>query len=166
MKTTTRKYVYRWLIGSLTAISILSFAGAAQASSWKGLEPFVSKRADVERAMGTPTSEGPNGSLNFTVAGGTVSVSFVDQNFVRSKKLRPEVEGTVLQIILQHESSSDTPESMNLVKNGDFVRDKTKEALIYRNLKEGIIYTFIGDRLRTTRYTFSEKQIRVARHGR
>jgi len=162
----TRKHGYRWLVGSLTAISIFSFCTSAKAASWKGLEPFVSKRADVERAMGTPASEGPNGSLNFAVAGGTVSVSFVDQNFVRSKKLRPEVEGTVLQIILQHESSSDTPESMKLVTNHDFVRDKTKEALIYRNLKDGIVYTFIGDRLHTTRYTFSEKQIRVARHGR
>ncbi|HEY6045136.1 MAG TPA: hypothetical protein VIU65_00955 [Pyrinomonadaceae bacterium] len=162
----TRKLRYRWLISSLIATSILSFAVAARASSWRGIEPFVSKRADVERAMGTPATEGPNGSLNFAVAGGTVSVSFVDQNFVKSKKLRAEVEGTVLQIILQHESSSDTPESMNLVKNHDFVRDKTKDALIYRNLKEGIVYTFIGDRLRTTRYTFSEKQIRFARHGR
>src|ERR1044072_2457925 len=162
----TRRHSYRWLIGSLTAISIFSFCAATKAATWKGLEPFVSKRADVERAMGTPASEGPNGSLNFAVAGGTVSVSFVDQNFVRSKKLRPEVEGTVLQIILQHESSSDTPESMKLVTNHDFVRDKTKEALIYRKLKEGIVYTFIGDRLRTTRYTFSEKQIRLAQRGR
>lgn len=162
----TPKLRYRWLINSLIAASILSFAVAARASSWRGIEPFVSKRGDVERAMGTPATEGPNGSLNFAVAGGTVSVSFVDQNFVKSKKLRPEVEGTVLQIILQHDSSSDTPESMNLVKNHDFVRDKTKEAVIYRNLKEGIVYTFIGDRLRTTRYTFSEKQIRFARHGR
>lgn len=162
----TPKLRYRWLINSLIATSILSFAVAARASSWRGIEPFVSKRGDVERAMGTPATEGPNGSLNFAVAGGTVSVSFVDQNFVKSKKLRPEVEGTVLQIILQHDSSSDTPESMNLVKNHDFVRDKTKEAVIYRNLKEGIVYTFIGDRLRTTRYTFSEKQIRFARHGR
>jgi hypothetical protein len=162
----THKPGYRWLLGLLTAISIVSFSAAAKAATWKGLEPFVSKRADVERAMGPPTSEGPNGSLNFAVAGGTVSVSFVDQNFVRSKKLRPEVEGTVLQIILQHDSSSDTPESMKLGSNHDFVRDKTKEALIYRNLKEGIVYTFIGDRLHTTRYTFSEKQIRLAQRGR
>lgn len=161
-----RKHGFRWLIGSLIAVSIFSFSVAARAATWKGLEPFVSKRADVERAMGTPASEGPNGSLNFAVAGGTVSVSFVDQNFVRSKKLRPQVEGTVLQIILQHESSSDTPESMNLVTNRDFVRDKNKEAIIYRNLKEGIVYTFIGDRLHTTRYTFSEKQIRLAQRGR
>ena len=102
-----------------------------------------SKRADVEAALGRPVSEGQNGSLNFEVLGGTVSVSFVDENFVKTKKLRPEVEGTVLQIILQHASSSDTPESMNLAKNRGFVRDDTKDALIYRNLKDGIVYTFI-----------------------
>jgi hypothetical protein len=154
----------RLLLPLLIAVSVFSFSPVATAATWKGLEPFVSKRADVEKALGRPVSEGANGSLNFAVMGGTVSVSFVDAHFVRSKKLRPEVEGTVLQIILQHESSSDTPESMNLVKNRDFVRDKTKEALIYRNLKEGIVYTFIEDRLRTTRYTFSEKQISSARH--
>lgn len=162
----TRKLVYRSLICSLTAISILTLAATARAATWKGLEPFVSKRADVERAMGTPGREGPNGSLNFAVMGGSVSVSFVDENFVKSKRLRADVVGTVLQIILQHENSSDTPESMNLVNNHDFVRDKTKAALIYRNLKEGIVYTFIDDRLHTTRYTFSEKQISLARRHR
>jgi hypothetical protein len=154
----------RLLLPLVIAVSVFSVSPVATAGTWKGLEPFVSKRADVKTALGPPTSEGPNGSLNFTVMGGTVSVSFVDEHFVRSKKLRPEVEGTVLQIILQHESSSDTPESMNLRKNRDFVRDESKDAVIYRNLKEGIVYTFIAGRLRTTRYTFSEKQIRSARH--
>ena len=148
----------------LMAATIVSFSVIAKASSWKNIEPLKSRRADVEQAMGRPAREGSNGSLNFDVMGGTVSVSFVDEKFVKAKKLRPEVEGTVLQIILQHESSSDTPESMNLPKNRDFVQDKTKEAVIYRNLKEGIVYTFIGGRLRTTRYTFSEKQISSARH--
>ena len=152
-----------WTTVLLTAMLVFSLPLVAQASSWQGLEPLKSKRADVEAALGRPVSEGPNGSLNFAVMGGTVSVSFVDEKFVRSKKLRPEAEGTVLQIILQHESSSDTPESMKLVKNRDFVRDDSKEALIYRNLKDGIVYTFIGGRLRTTRYTFSEKQINFAR---
>lgn len=156
----------RFQSGLMIAATIFSFSVIAKASSWNNIEPLKSKRADVETALGRPTSEGPNGSLNFTVMGGTVSVSFVDAHFVKSKKLSPEVEGTVLQIILQHQSSSDTPESMNLVQNRDFVRDKTKEVLIYRNLKEGIVYTFIEDRLRTTRYTFSEKQISSARHSR
>jgi len=154
----------RFQLGLMIAATIFSFSVSAKAGTWNNIEPLKSRRADVEKALGPPTGEGPNGSLNFAVMGGTVSVSFVDAHFVKSKKLLPEVEGTVLQIILQHRSSSDTPESMNLVKNRDFVRDKTKEALIYRNLKEGIVYTFIGDRLRTTRYTFSEKQISSARH--
>jgi hypothetical protein len=93
-----------------------------------------------------------------------VSVNFVDANFVRTKKLMPELEGTVLQIILQHENSSDTPESLNLSKNRDFDRDKVKDAVIFRNLKDGIVYTFILGSLKTTRYTFSENQISRARH--
>lgn len=149
----------------LLAITVLSFSVVAEASSWRGIEPLKSRRADVLQALGQATSEGANGSLNFEVMGGTVSVSFVDENFVKTKKLSADVAGTVLQIILQHRSSSDTPESMNLLKNRNFVRDETKDALIYRNLKEGIIYTFVDSRLKTTRYTFSEKQISSARRG-
>lgn len=147
-----------------TAFSILTFSIPVFAGSWQGIEPFKTRRADVLKILGQPVSEGPNGSLTFKVMGGTVSISFVDENFVRTKRLRQNVAGTVLQIILQHENSSDTPESMNLMKNRDFVRDETKEALIYRNLKEGIVYTFLAGKLRTTRYTFSESQIGRARH--
>ncbi len=113
--------------------------------------------------MGTPSSEGAGGALTFKVMGGTVSISFVDQTFVRTKHLRPEVEGTVLQIILQHENSSDTPESMKLADNRGFTRDETKVAVVYRNLKDGVVYTFLNGTLKTTRYTFSEAQISRAR---
>jgi hypothetical protein len=37
--------------------------------------------------------------------------------------------------------------------------------MIYRNLKDGIVYTFIGGRLRTTRYTPSNDQLARARKG-
>ena len=77
--------------------------------------------------------------------------------------MRPELEGTVLQIILQHESSSDIPDSMGLLKNRDFTREEAKDALIFRNLKEGVAYTFLTGKLKTTRYTFSENQIGRAR---
>ena len=36
------------------AFVLLSSAAGASAATWKGLEPFVSKRADVERALGAP----------------------------------------------------------------------------------------------------------------
>jgi len=159
-----RTWANRFQSTLLIAITIFTFSVFAQASSWKNIEPLKSRRADVEAALGVPVSEGTNGSLNFKVLGGTVTVSFVDGNFGRTKKLRHELEGTVLQIILQHEASSDTPESMNLSKNRAFVRDESKGAIIYRNLKDGIVYTFLEGRLRTTRYTFSEKQIGNARH--
>ena len=82
---------------------------------------------------------------------------------MRAKKLRPDLEGTVLQIILQHESSSDTPESLGLLTNKAFAREETKNALIFRILKDGIVYTFLDRKLKTTRYTFSEKEIGRAR---
>ncbi len=101
--------------------------------------------------------------MHFIVAGGTVTVSFVSAKFVANKKLRPEIEGTVLQIILQHESSSDTPDSMNLTKNRDFDHQDDHDISVYRNMKNGVAYTFIGGRLRTTRYAPSAEQLVRAR---
>ena len=134
-----------------------------RAGSWQGLEPFKSRRGDVLQALGKPLSDPFGGPLTFKILGGAASVSFVDANFVRAKKLQPELEGTVLQIILQHENSSDTPDSMGLLKNRAFTREETKNALIFRNLKEGVVYTFLNGKLKTTRYTFSENQISRAR---
>lgn len=148
---------------SIAVIALAFFSSAARAASWQGLEPFKSRRGDVLQALGTPVSDPFGGPVTFKILGGTASVSFVDANFVRIKKLRPELEGTVLQIILQHERSSDTPDSMGLIKNRDFTREEAKEALIFRNLKDGIVYTFVNGKLKTTRYTFSENQIGRAR---
>ena len=65
----------------------------------------------------------------------------------------------VLEIILQHEHSSDTPESMSLLKNKEFVRDEVQNASIFRSNKSGMVYTFVDGKLRTTRFTFSEAQL-------
>ena len=156
----------RWSLALRLSIAIIALgfgASAIKAASWQGLEPFKSRRGDVLQALGTPLSDPFGGPLTFKILGGTASVSFVDANFVRAKKLHPELEGTVLQIILQHESSSDTPDSMGLLKNRDFTREEAKDALIFRNLKEGVVYTFLNGKLKTTRYTFSENQIGRAR---
>ena len=146
------------------AATFIFSASSVRASSWQGIEPFKSRRDDVLKILGTPINESQSGPLTFKVMGGTASINFVDQNFVRTKRLRPDLEGTVLQIILQHERSSDTPESMKLAGNRNFTRDQMKDALVFRNLKEGVIYTFLGGTLKTTRYTFSEAQISRARH--
>ena len=144
----------------------LALVNQALAASWNGIEPFKSRRADVERILGTPTGEGPNGTLRFNVGGGSATVTFVDQKFIASKKLRPELVGTVLEIVLQHESSSDTPESMGLTKNRAFDHDDSQGVSVFRDLKEGTILTFFSGKLRTTRYTFSTNQFSRARRGR
>jgi hypothetical protein len=151
-----------WKTVSL-ALFALAFANTADAGSWHGIEPLKTRRAEVLKILGTPVSETANGPLSFKVMGGTVTVFFVDQNLVRAKRLREDVAGTVLQIVLQHENSSDTAESLGLLKNKSYTRDSAKEAVIFRNLKEGIVYTLINDKLKTTRYTFSEDQISHAR---
>ena len=132
----------------------------ALAATWKGLEPFVSKRADVERVLGAPTSDRftEHGTVEFNVSGGKVTVFFVTPKFVAAKKLSPALEGTVLQIILQHERATDTPESMNLVKNDAYEHRRDKGVDVYSDPKAGVFYTFVESRLKTTRYSYSWQQ--------
>jgi hypothetical protein len=97
--------------------------------------------------------------LHFKVAGGIVTVAFVDARFVEKKRLSSDLEGTVRQVVLQHDNSSDTPESMGLAEKSDFKRDDGAGGVTkYTNLKEGIVYTFIGGRLKTTYFTPSSDQ--------
>jgi hypothetical protein len=115
----------RRLVKILRGLAVMAFLtcllGGAQtirAAGWRNLEPLKSRRADVERELGQPVQAqtGAGNSLNFKVTGGLVTVTFVDAKFVQTKKLSPGLEGTVLLIVLQHENSSDTPESLNLAK--------------------------------------------------
>lgn len=152
-------------VAGILVISFLACASSAKVSAapWNGIEPFKSRRADVVQILGQPVSESSEGALRFTVSGGSVQVSFVDQKFVTTKKLRPELAGTVLEIVLQHEHSSDTPESLNLPKNRDFVRDDVRNISTFRSIKNGVVYTFIDGKLKTTRYTFSDREMGRAR---
>jgi hypothetical protein len=147
--------------------SLYAFSPAVMAVDWNGIELMKSRRADVERILGKPmqAQPGQDGTLHFQVLGGKVTVAFVDARFVASKKLNPELEGTVLQIILQHENSSETPESMLLTGNSRFEREDIKGGTIFRNLKDGIAYTFLDGRLKTTRYLPSAEQLGRARKG-
>lgn len=131
---------------------VLLIGGTATAASWSGIEPFRSKRADVEHVLGPPEQDdmAVSNSLRFKVAGGTVVVSFVDARFATAKKLSSSKIGTVQQIMLIHNGGSDTPESLNLVGNKAFERQDSNGNSVFRNLRDGIAYTFIGGTLRTT----------------
>ena len=139
------------------------FATSVRAASWNGIEPFKTRREGVMKIMGPPVSEGADGLLRYKVSGGSVQISFVDEKFVANKKLRPDLAGTVLEIVLQHEHSSDTAESMKLLKNRDFIRDDVRNITIYRDIKDGVVYTFIDGTLKTTRHTFADTQLGRAR---
>lgn len=155
------KHARRTLAACVTVFAALMFVTQAVfGANWNGIEPLKSRRADVEKVLGTPISTGASdtGTLHFKVAGGTVAVVFVDAKFVASKHLDSSAEGTVRQIVLQHENSNDTPESMSLASKSDFKREDVQGAAIFRNLKEGIVYTFIGGKLKTTYYTPSTDQ--------
>lgn len=147
-------------------LAVFAFAGIAKATAWNGIEPLKSTRADVERALGKPIENsmaaGAPDALRFRVAGGTVTVAFVDKKFVTNKKLNPSLEGTVLQIILQHETATDTPETLKLKGKSDFVKESGGNTTTYRNVKDGIYYTFVENRLRTTRYSPSADELKNA----
>ncbi|HEX8422242.1 MAG TPA: hypothetical protein VF634_02465 [Pyrinomonadaceae bacterium] len=133
---------------------------SAWAAEWHNLTPLKSRRADVERELGKPVSaESASGALNFKVAGGIVTVTFVTAKFAQAKKLSPQTEGTVLLIVLQHENSSDTPESINLVNKNGFTREEKGVMTVYTNQKDGITYTFFNGRLKTTRYAPAADQL-------
>jgi hypothetical protein len=137
----------------------------AQAASWGSIQPLKSRRADVERLLGKPVNESSAGdtTLHFNVAGGNVTVSFVTAKFIATKKLSRDLEGTVLLIVLQHDRSSDTPDSMGLPKNRNFDRQDGQDIAVYSNLKDGVVYTFIGGKLKTSRYSASSDELLRAR---
>ena len=147
----------------ILVVACVNLATNVSAESWNGIEPFKTSRADVLKIMGPPVTETAEGVLRFNVSGGSVQISFVNEKFVTAKKLRPELAGSVLEIVLQHEHSSETPESMKLLKHRDFIRDDVRNISIFRNIKDGVVYTFIDGRLKTTRYTFADNQLSKAR---
>ena len=155
-------------MGLAAALAVLLSAGAARAATWKGLEPFVSNRADVERVLGAPVADrfAEEGTLEFTVSGGKVTVFFVTPKFVASKRLPAHYVGTVLQIVLQHETAQDTPESMNLTSNQSFKREGRGGVEKYSDDKEGIFYTFVESHLKTTRYSYSMDRLSRIQRGK
>ncbi|MGB7923983.1 MAG: hypothetical protein WCF57_12120 [Pyrinomonadaceae bacterium] len=160
----------RRVMASAVAVfaALLILTQAADAASWSSIEPLKSRRADVERALGTAKQNQPgeNGTLHFKVAGGTVTVAFIDARFVATKKLFPDLEGTVRQIVLQHDNSSDTPDSLGLTTNNNFKHDEGPGSVTkYSNLKDGIVYTFVGGKLKTTYFTPSSAQWSRAQKG-
>ena len=149
-------------------LSLLLTTQHTRAASWKGIEPFVSKRADVERALGAPVADrmSQDGSLKFNVSGGSVTVFFVTPKFVTTKRLSPKLEGTVLQIVLSHDNAADTPQSMSLVNNKAYKLTARDSVEVYMDEKEGISYTFVGGHLKTTRYAYSEQQLARIQRGK
>jgi hypothetical protein len=152
------------------ALTVLLPAATGRAATWKGLEPFVSRRDDVERVLGTPVADhyAQEGTLEFNVTGGRVTILFVTPQFATAKKLPAQYLGTVLQIVLQHDRAVDTPESMNLVTNSAYEHrfDKGKGVDVYLEPKEGVAYTFVESRLKTTRYSYSSERLARIQRGK
>jgi len=142
-------------------VALVALSPAARAEAWNGIEPLKSRRADVERVLGKPLEDKPGqtGTLSFKVAGGSVKVVFVDARFVSAHRLDPSLEGTVRQLVLQHENANDTPETLKLTSNSAFIRESRANVTTFRNQRDGVGYTFIDGRLRTTNYTAPAAQL-------
>ena len=154
----------RLLLAAIASLfAVFAISANARAKSWNGIEPLKTHREEVIKILGAPIGESPDGVLRFNVMGGSVQVSFVNERFVNTKRLKLDLVGTVLEVVLHHEHSSDTPETLKLADNKSFVRDEGKGSTIFRNMKDGLIYTFIDGRLETTRYTFADQQLTKAR---
>ena len=159
---------YRRVSRVQIALTILAAAFAAlmlapleaRAATWRGLEPLVSRRADVERVLGPPTADRltKDGTLQFAAPEGAATVFFVTPKFIAARKLPPRLEGTVLLILVQHTSSRETPGSMRLPANQDFERQVSGPTEIYTNPKDGVYHTFVESRLKTTRYSYSAER--------
>ena len=160
MKTAAKLFSH---LSIVVLLGLILSSSSVSAAPWNGLEPLKTRRDDVIKKLGAPIGESSDGVLRFNVMGGSVQVRFVNESFVKAKKLRPDLVGTVLEIILQHEHSSETPETLKIADNHSFVKDDRKGTTIFSNLKEGLIYTFIDGSLRTTRYTFADEQLNKAR---
>jgi hypothetical protein len=152
------------LVALVALIAVAFGARVSRAESWGGIEPLKSRRADVEKVLGKPIEEKPGamGTLRFKVQGGTITVAFVDARFVAAHHLAPDLEGTVRQLVLQHDSASDTPDSMQLTHNSAFERERESNAEIFRNPRAGLAYTFIEGKLKTTYYTASAEEFKRA----
>lgn len=150
------------------AAYVLLSSAHTRAASWKGLEPFVSKRADVERVLGAPVADrmAADGTLEYNVSGGKVTVFFVTPKFIAAKRLPERYADTVLQIVLQHDRATDTPESMDLVRNKAFEHRHDKGVDVYLEPKEGIAYTFVDSHLKTTRYSYSSQRLAQIQRGK
>jgi hypothetical protein len=154
-----------WSI-SLIVFASFAFVGVrvSRAEAWGGIEPFKSRRADVEKALGKPVEDKPGatGMLKFKVQGGMITVAFIDEHFVGAHHLDPELVGTVRQVVLQHDAANETPDTLKLKGNSAFEHDAQGNAEVFRNLRDGISYTFIEGKLRTTYYTPSAEQFKRA----
>lgn len=132
----------------------------SMAAAWNGIVPLKTSREEVEKILGEPlNAQDGNSPLQFKVLGGIVTIAFVDEKFVETNKLPKEAVGKVRQIVLQHENASTTPEDMKLETKPDFVKEQNGKVTVYRNEKEGVMYTFIDGTLKTSYYVAAASQI-------
>lgn len=139
-------------IAAILAATVV--VSTARAASWKGIDPLKTRRADVVRILGKPASENAaDSSMRFSTPEGVATVSFVTRDFAALKGWDAALEGTVVQILLQHENSKETARSLGLEGNRKIDREARGDLVFYRDRKEGIIRIFNkSGKLATTIY--------------
>lgn len=150
-----------WLAIIAAGAAVVFSTHISTAASWNNIEPLKSRRADVRQALGAPIEDtaGEAETLRFKVPGATVTVGFVSDRTIAARKLEADLKGTVLQVAVQHENSTETPETLKLVNNDSFTREDRQGVAVFTNTKDGVIYTFVNGKLTTTWYNPSSEQL-------
>jgi len=125
-----RKLVYRSLICSLTAISILTFAAAAKAATWKGLEPFAAK-PDAKGAtlylLGLSHTQAKNYPKAITALERAARVTPQDVNVYRMLGYDYEVSKQYAKVLAAYEKGLQlAPGDADLKESADRVRPFAK----------------------------------------
>jgi hypothetical protein len=135
----------------IAGLVLAMLAPPAIAAPWRGIEPLKSRRADVLRILGKPASENAaEASLRFATPEGAATVYLVTRDFAALKGWAPTYEGTVVQIIVQHENAKDTPKSLGLEGNRRIDREVRGDSVFYRDRKAGLIRIFQAGKLVTS----------------
>ncbi len=140
----------RYLLGIIAILLAFCLPTIAQAKAWRGIVPFKSTRADVERLLGLPGKHGryqfdrERASIEYASAGPCHPVNgclcFVSENTVTSIYVELEVEMRFSTL------------KIDMKKYKKYISPQNPALASYSNDEEGIIYTVEDDDVTAIEY--------------
>jgi hypothetical protein len=150
----------RYLFGIIAILLAFCLPTIAQAKAWRGIVPFKSTRADVERLLGLPGKHGryqfdmERASIEYASAGPCHPVNgclcFVSENTVTSIYVELEVEMRFSTLKIDKK------------KYKKYISPQNPALASYSNDEEGIIYTVEDDDVTTIEYLTTAKTAKTS----